>query len=180
MRAIIYDRLTGRVPIDQAGGQFGSLINQAREMASSYGYAPTDLDAQVKAAAGVGLHYGDESQAGLSAWETKLKNYAAAKYAPFADRIKAGETVRDIAQPYIDMYGQILEVNPQDVGLDDKLLNRWLQGTAEAGKPPASVPVYQAEQELRKDPRWGYTNNAKQQTAEVATTIGKAFGMIGS
>jgi len=180
LRAVVYDRLTGRVPINDIGGEFGSLINQAKEMASAYGYAPGDLDKQAKDAAGLGLHYGDESQAGLSLWETKLKNYAKSKYGAFADRIDAGETVRDIAQPYIDVYGQVLEVNPQDVGLNDALLQKALQGTSEAGKPPAAQAVWQFEQGLRKDPRWGFTNNAKQATAEVATTIGKAFGMIGS
>jgi hypothetical protein len=180
VRAEIYNRLSGKVPIDQAGGEFGTLINQAREMAASYGYTPADLDKQVKDAAGMGLHYGDQGQDGLSLWETKLKNYAKSKYAAFADRIDQGETVKDIAQPYMDRYAELLEVNPQDVNLNDNLVQKWLQGTTEAGKPPAAVPVWQAEQDLRKDPRWGYTNNAKQAAAETATTIGKAFGMIGS
>lgn len=181
IRAEIYNRLTGKVSIDQAGGEFGNLINQAKEMAANYGYAPGDLAAQVKAAAGVGLSFGDESQQGLSGWETKLKNYAKAKYAAFADRIDQGETVKDIAQPFVDRYAEILEVNPMDVGLNDKLMQKWLQGTpAQGGQPPAAIPVWQAEEDLRKDPRWGYTNNAMQQTADVATTIGKAFGMIGN
>lgn len=180
MRGLIFDRLTGRVASGDIGGEFGSLINQAKEMAGAYDYRPADLDRQARDAAGFGLHYGDESQAGLSAWETKLKNYAKAKYGAFADRIDAGETVRDIAQPYIDVYGQILEVNPQDVGLDDKLLQKALQGVTEAGKPPAAQPVWQFEQELRKDPRWAKTNNANQAAASVLTKIGETFGMIGS
>lgn len=180
VRAEIFNRLSGKVPLDQAGGAFGAEINQAREMAANYGYTPADLEKQIRAAAGGGLKFGDASESGLSLWETKLKNYAKSKYAAFADRIDAGETVMDIAQPYMDRYAEILEVNPTDVGLNDPLLQKALQGTHEAGKPPAGKPVWQFEEDLRKDPRWGYTNNAMQQTADVATTIGKAFGMIGS
>lgn len=179
LKSFVFTQLSGKTPLDQAGGEYGTLINQAREMAGSYGYNPGDLDAQVRTAASAGLNYGSEGQSGLSLWETKLKNYAMSKYAPFADRIKQGETVMDIAQPYIDTYAQTLELNPQDIGLDDKLMQKWLQGSTEAGKPPASVPVWQAQQDLRKDARWGYTNNAKQSTAEVATTIGKTFGFVG-
>lgn len=179
LQAYVFNTLSGKQPLDSAGGQFGDLINQAREMAANMGYAPTDLEARIREAASRGMHYGDESQSGLSQWETNLKAYAKAKYTAFADRIDQGETVRDIAQPYMDTYAQILEVNPQDVGLGDALLQRALQGKTEAGKPPAATPVWQFEQDLRKDPRWGYTNNAKQAAADVANTVGKAFGMIG-
>lgn len=171
-----YGRANGQVP---TGGEFGARVQQARELAFQYGYSAKDLDVQIQTAMGNALASGQTGDAGMADWMNKLKNYAKSKYAPFADRIDAGETVRDIAQPYIDMYSQTLEVNPQDVGLDDKYIQRWLQGKSEAGKPPASVAVWQAQQELRKDPRWGYTNNARQAAAEVATTIGKAFGMIG-
>jgi len=179
MRGLIFRNISSGISDVEASGEFGSLINQAGELAAAYGYAPKDLAAQVRAAAGSGLMYGDTGQDALAGFQTKLKNYAKSKYGAFADRIDAGETVRDIAQPYIDTYANVLEVNPQDVNLDDKLLQRWLQGTTQQGKPPAAVPVWQAEQDLRKDPRWGYTQNAKQATAEVANTIGKAFGMVG-
>lgn len=182
MRGLIFRNLQNRNALpgdDQASGEYGSLLGQARELAAAYGYAPRDLANQVRAAAGSGLQFGDVGQDALAGFQQKVKNYAKSKYAAFADRIDQGETVMDIAQPYMDVYAQTLELNPQDVSLDDKYLQRWLQGTSQAGKPPASVPVWQAQQELRKDERWGYTTNAKQAAAEVATTIGKAFGMVG-
>lgn len=171
-----YGRANGQVP---TGGEFGARVQQARELAYQYGFSPKDLDSQIQTAMGAALASGQTGDGGMADWMLKLKNYAASKYAPFADRIQAGETVRDIAQPYIDMYSQTLEVNPQDVGLDDQYVQRWLQGKSEAGKPPVSAPVWQAQQELRQDPRWGYTQNARQSAADAATVIGKAFGMIG-
>jgi hypothetical protein len=165
--------------VTTVGGEVGARMSDAQQLASAYGYVPRDLEAQIRKAVGDSFSNSQDRTTGLVAWQEKLKNYAASKYAPFADRIKAGETVQDIAQPYIDIYSQTLELNPQDVGLDDRYLQQWMQGKTEAGKPPAAVPVWQAQQELRKDQRWGYTTNAKQAAAEAATVIGRAFGMIG-
>lgn len=171
-----YGRANGQVP---TGGEFGARVQQARELAGSYGYMPADLDKQIQTSMGNALGSGQTGDAGMADWMLKLKNYAKSKYVAFADRIDKGETVYDIAQPYIEMYASTLELNQNDVGLDDKYVQRWLQGKAEAGKPPAAAAVWQAQQELRKDPRWGYTNNARQATAEAANTIGKMMGFIG-
>lgn len=161
------------------GGEAGARVQQARELAYAYGYQPSNLDTQIQSAVGAGLSVGQVGDAALSSWQDKLKSYAASKFTPFADRINQGETVMDIAQPYMEMYANTLELNQHDVSLDDKLMQQWLQGKAEGGQPPASVPVWQAQQDLRKDPRWGFTQNARQSAAETATVIGKAFGMIG-
>jgi len=181
-RGLVFRHLQkfGHLPSDdEASGEYGTLLGQARELAWAYGYNPKDLANQVRAAAGSGLQYGDTGQDALAGWQQKMKNYAKAKYGAFADRIEQGETVMDLAQPYIDTYAQTLELNPQDVSLDDKYVQKWLQGTTQAGKPPVATAVWQAQQELRTDPRWGFTNNAKQAVAETATVIGRAFGMIG-
>lgn len=164
------------VGLPQVGGEFGKWMNDFRTIGANYGYPPDQTDRLMK-------EWAVDSWAGgtgdLSGFEQEMRNYAKAKYAPFADRIDAGATVRDIAQPYVDAYSQILEVNPQDVDLNDNLMQKWLQGTSEAGKPPVAVPVWQAAQDLRKDPRWQYTHNAWQSAATAVNSIGRAFGMIG-
>ncbi len=182
MRGLIFRNLQNRNALpgdDAASGEYGTLLTQARELAAAYGYNPKDLANQVRAAAGSGLQFGDVGQDALAGWQTKLKNYAKAKYAAFADRFEQGETVMDIAQPYIDAYSQVLEVNPQDVSLDDKYVQKALQGQSQAGKPPAAQAVWQFQQELRKDPRWGFTQNARQSAAEAITILGQKMGMIG-
>ncbi len=169
--------LIGKQPA--VGGEYGQLIQQARSIAEAYGYSGYS-EAAIREAASEGLRFGTAAQTGLAGWTEKMRQYAKAKYAPFADRIDAGETVADIAQPYRESIANVLELNIQDVGLQDKYVQRWLQGSSEAGKPPVATSVWQAEQELRKDERWQYTRNAWKDTAQAATQIGKAFGMIGS
>lgn len=175
-RGFIYNELVDQQKDLYGGGLFGQVMGQMRQLAAQYGYSPTDQE-MIREAQPMFTGVGEVGN--MAGWENKMKKFAAGKYSAFADRINAGETVMDIARPYVDVYAKVLEVNPQDVGLDDKYLQQWLQGRSEAGKPPAAVPVWQAAQELRKDARWGYTNNAREAAASVATTIGKAFGFIG-
>lgn len=175
--AIFKHGLAGDLKI--AGGEIGARIGDATQIAAAYGYAPKDLETQIRMAVGESFSDSQDRTIGMVKWQDKMKSYAKSKYSPFADRFDQGETVMDIAQPYIDVYAQTLELNPQDVGLGDQYVQKWLQGQSEAGKPPAATAVWQAQQELRKDARWGYTHNARQSAAETATVIGKAFGMVG-
>jgi hypothetical protein len=146
-------------------------------MAEAYGYRAHD--SEIYGVVSTALSGGQDRETGLAEWKNRLQKYAQAKYSAFADRIASGETVLDIAKPYMDVYAQTLEINPNTVKLDDPLLQRALQGTPhEAGKPPVAQAVWQFQEHLRQDPRWGYTNNAMQAAAKAATHIGKAFGMI--
>ena len=116
------------------------------------------------------------TQGTLSAWESMLKNYAMQKYSPFADRIKAGETVNDIAKPYIDAYKEVME---QDTTMSDAAIQKALQGdVADSKVGPQAKPVWQFQQELRQDPRWGYTQNARESVAKTLTTLGTMFGKV--
>jgi hypothetical protein len=71
----------------------------------------------------------------------------------------------------------ILEINPTDVKLDDPSINRALTNLGQDSKP-ALQPLWQFEQEMRKDPRWGNTQNARQSLDSTANTILKSFGLV--
>lgn len=159
------------------GGVYGQLVHELMSLSLEYGYASRDLAGEVALEAGNLLRLGMTS---TDAWKAKLIENAAAKYTPFAERLRGGETLMDIARPYVDTYSKVLEVAPSAVRLTDPHVQKALQGAQpEAGKPPVAKAVWQFEQELRKDPRWGKTNNARQSAAQTLTTIGRQFGMIG-
>lgn len=102
-------------------------------------------------------------------------DYAKARYSQFADRLEGGETLADIARPARDSVSRLLE---QDVGLDDQVMQRWLQARGEDGQP-VDQPIWKLEQEARKDERWDRTVNARQAAADVVSRIGKDFGFLG-
>jgi len=101
----------------------------------------------------------------------------APKYKAFADDIKAGHNVRDLAHDYIQMISQTLEIDPNKIDLaKDPLLSKALLGYA--GDKGATVyPNYTDFQTMvHQDPRWQYTENAHQTMTDVAAKIQNAFG----
>jgi hypothetical protein len=141
-------------------------------MAADYGYTGQDLEHEIYTYANEIMLGG--ARAEPEAFKSKLINYAASKYAPFADRLRGGETVMDIARPYMEAYSQTLEINPNDISLNDQLMQKALQGDGQAAQA-----VWQFQQELRKDGRYGYTNGARKEAASTLQAIGRAFGMVG-
>lgn len=94
-------------------------------------------------------------------------------YPAYADRIKAGEDMVDIAHPYRQAYMSILEEEPD---MDDPALKRALQAVGEDGKP-TTVPLWQFEQQLKEDPRWGKTDNAWDEVGGRTMALMQMFGM---
>lgn len=100
------------------------------------------------------------------------KSYAHSRYGQFSERLEAGETMTDIARPYMDAAGELLESN---VDIWDELMNKALEARDDQGQPKV-MTTWELEQETRKDQRWGKTNNAHDRMAEVVNQIGEDWG----
>lgn len=176
-RQFLVNEVLNQQPRDQEwyesrGGRYGEIVNNMLKLAVDYGYNSPNVNREIVDWANIIMRGGGAED--TTGWQRKLQNFARTKYAAFADRIDAGETVMDIAQPYLQSYANVLELNQQDIALSDQLVQKALQGTGQA-----ALPVWQFEQELRKDERYGYTNGARKEAASAIQTIGRAFGMVG-
>lgn len=74
--------------------------------------------------------------------------------------------------PYKNTMASLLEVNPDSINLNDPLLRSAIQGDKE-------MPIYEFQRALRKDPRWQYTDNARQTVSSGLTQVLKDFGFQG-
>lgn len=150
------------------GGEVGEVFNQLHELAYMNGLRYTDW-------------YGREARnvvAGKStiqAAEGKIRREAAAKYGAFAEQIRAGQNVLDLAQPYIASVAQILELPATDIDLFNKYVSKAM--SAKPGKDGSQYPLWQFETELRSDPLWRKTNNAREGMMSVARQVARDFGM---
>lgn len=176
-QAELVDRITSTVDYEKLlkknslGGTAAETKTQLDSLASNYG---VKLGEQWKARQLARVMSGDDTIAGV---QTKVQEMAMREYKAFADRIAAGETVTEIADPYISRYAELLEQNPSAVGIDDGLIQRALKQTGPDGKP-AAMDLFTFEKELRKDSRWQYTKNAREEVSNVTANLLRQFGAI--
>lgn len=114
------------------------------------------------------------------AMESQIRNAAAAHYSAYKDQILAGQNVIDLAAPYIKSVSDLLELPETDVDLFNSHVAKAMTvkpaaGTASSG---SQMPLWQFENEVRNDPLWRKTNNARESMMTVAHQVAKDFGLV--
>lgn len=105
-----------------------------------------------------------------------LQKQAISAFPTLADDIKGGMMVRDIAAPYMEAMGRILEINSAELDLYDPTVRGALTNINKESGKAESKPLWQFENELRQDPRWLKTNNAREGINGVAHSVLKEWG----
>lgn len=114
----------------------------------------------------------------IEALQADIRNKAASKYYAFASQIRAGQTVMDLAQPYISSVAQILELPATDIDLNNKYVSKAMTSKVGAGQQPGTqYPLWKFENDLRNDPLWRKTNNARESMFSVAHQVAKDWGL---
>lgn len=115
----------------------------------------------------------------LEQYEAQIRSSAAAKYYAFANQIRAGQSAMDLAQPYISAVAQILELPQTDIDLKNKYVSKAMTSKVASGQQPGTqYPMWQFENDLRSDPLWRKTNNARESMFGVAHQVAKDFGLV--
>ena len=107
-----------------------------------------------------------------------IRDSAASAFPQLADKIKAGIDVKTLADPYIQSMSRILEIPYTSVDLFDPKIRGALAYTLPDGKL-ATKSIYDFENELRKDPRWEFTDNGKKAIADSTLRVLQDFGIQG-
>jgi hypothetical protein len=83
-----------------------------------------------------------------------------------------GIDLTSIYQPYKNQMAAILELNPDSIPLNDPTLRAAIG-------PDREMTLYDYQKSLKKDPRWQYTANAKQDVSNSVQQVLKDFGFMG-
>lgn len=102
--------------------------------------------------------------------EDQIRRQAAARYTAYREQILAGQDVMDLASPYLKTVATLLELPESDVDLFNKHVSKAMtaQGT---------TPLWQFETDVRSDPLWKKTNNARESMFSVAHQVLNSFGV---
>jgi hypothetical protein len=114
----------------------------------------------------------------VEALAADIRSKAAAQYYAFANQIRAGQNAMDLAQPYIQRVADLLELPVTDIDLHNPYVQKAMTSKVAAGqKPGTQYPLWQFENDVRSDPLWKKTNNARESMFSVAHQVAKDFGL---
>lgn len=86
--------------------------------------------------------------------------------------LQQGYDLEQIYAPYKNVMGQILELNPDEIDLNDGTLRSAIGQDKE-------MNIYDFKKALRKDSRWQYTEGARDEMTDTALNLLRNFGFMG-
>lgn len=113
----------------------------------------------------------------LQDYKSWIQGQAESSFGGLAPYIRQGKTVRQLADPYIQEYANILEENPMGVDLKNPLIANALGGVGPDGKP-AMMSLGAFRRLLKEDPRFLKTKAANDSAMDVGNAILKDFGLM--
>ena len=175
--AQLVDRMTAGINYQKLlkestlGGTAAETSGQIDNLLGNYGL---DLGDTWKSAQLEKILEGNDTIGGV---QDRVREMAMREYKAFAPQIQAGQSMREIADPYVQKMASLLERSSGEIGLSDKMIQSALKRTDAKGRP-AALDLAAFADEVRKDKRWQYTDNAKQEVGNVTSTLLRSFGLM--
>ena len=154
------------------GGRALGFIQQIRDFLNDnniVGFSPIEIQTAAR-----GLTMGKSTFADFTA---KMQERVLTNNPQFAQRLKdnPGATIRSLAQPYISMMAEYLEMDEKSIKLSDPFLDKALRPDGTAGLlPMMSIPDFQRA--LRAHPSRQFTVAANEDARKSATSMASALG----
>jgi hypothetical protein len=86
--------------------------------------------------------------------------------------LDSGVDLETIYSPYKRLMASTLELDPSSISIDDPTLRMAIG-------PDKEMSLYDFKRSLRKDPRWQYTDQARESVSEAALGVLRDFGFMG-
>jgi hypothetical protein len=156
-------------PGTQLGGSIGGDLTALRATARSNGF---DLDTSFGSSINDWLQRLAKGES-IETFKNTIRG--AAKLGlpdKVANLLDQGLDLKDIYAPYRNVMASVLEVAPDSIGLDDKTLRMAIG-------PEKEMSIYDFQRTLRKDARWQYTNNAREEASDSVLKVLRDFGFQG-
>lgn len=169
--ATIRTMLRGKIAVGEGmvGGRAGNNLTELKKTAAANGLDLT------KAFGGQVQNWLQNIEGGesIDTYKQIIRNVAKLG---LPDKVGAlvdqGVDLETIYTPYRRQMASLLEVNEDAISLDDPLLRSSIG-------PDKEMSLYDFKKAVRKDPRWQYTDNARQEVSDVALQVLRDFGFQG-
>lgn len=152
-------------------GQAGMFEHTIRQYADQMGVALNDQSIKNQAQL---IARGMSTPDDFKAW---VQEQAISSYPAYAEQIQGGQTMKDIASPYIQLASSELGVNPNTMTLNNPLIKNALNGVDADGQPNG-MALSDFMDTVRKDPRWRQSQNAQTQVLGIGSQVLKQLGVV--
>lgn len=169
--AQVRDYLRGKIVLEDGalGGRAGSNLADLRKTAAANGL---DLDKNFGGQVKTWLQNIEQGE-DIDTYKRIIRGVAKLgmpdKVSVLLDQ---GVDLETIYSPYRRQMATLLEVDEDAISLDDPLLRSSIG-------PDKEMPIYDFKKAIRKDPRWQYTDNAKEEVSNIALSVLRDFGFQG-
>lgn len=167
--------LGGQQPVNELNipeGPAGDLFVKFKNFAGNNGIRLSDEAATTYANQVIGEAVSEDTVLNT------IRESSATAFPSLAEKIKNGINLKTLADPYIQSMSDILEVPASSVDLFDPHIRSALSYTMKDGAV-GTKSIYDFERELRKDPRWQYTEKARKEVSSATMQVLRDFGLQG-
>lgn len=167
----------GGIAQGEAGAYLGNaaaLQSHMKQVAASYGVPITNdyLNTMVGH-----IQSGLDS---LDGFDQVIKQRAKSMFPQYAAQIDGGQTMLQVADPYMAQMAKTLELNQQSITLDNPYIQRALSVRDPQSGAVTSQSMWQFTQNLKSDPRYDHTTQAKTDAYAALAKVGHDFGFTGT
>ena len=153
-------------------GEAGAYANSIKKYAADQGVTLDDQTVKNQAAL-ISRKLATETD-----FQNQIMQQAVGSYPAYQTQLEAGVTMKDIANPYVQIMAQELDLTPESITLQDPLIKQALNGMNSDGKP-TGMDQTTFMSRLRNDPRWGATQGAQDKVMDVGLNVLKSMGLRG-
>jgi hypothetical protein len=166
------DYLAGQAPIVfTGGGEIGSSLSKIRDTAYAYG---VKLDPTYEKMINNSLlDSSDGRDAQYYIAEMRRQALENPNNKPFIESLNSGRTLYEATRSYRGQMANLLEVDESNVTWDD-LMKKTVDNTTGAARTFADFT-----KQVKSDPLWQTTRNAKETYSSTAVDLAKMFGLVG-
>jgi len=157
--------------IFSGGGALGGYLDRIKQTAYNYGM---NLDANLENTINLSLLDPRDSR-DFQYWTNSIKQMAldAPQNKPFAESLKQGRSLYEVTNNYRQQMAQTLEVDSTAITWND-LMGKVIDKDTGNARTFADF-----NKQLKQDPMWQYTRNAKETYSNMALDIARMFGFAG-
>lgn len=153
------------------GGEAGQNLDQLQQFSYNMGIKNSDAWYQTQ------LRNIERGAATVEDTQNAIRKQAEAMFPAWQKQLEGGQTVADLASPYMQSMSTILEVAPGSLNLFDPVIKRALQHKDPKTGQTSAQPIWDFENTLRNDPRWKKTKNAQDSVMQNAHQVLSDFGL---